>query len=78
MRNAMQLKAVIKNISKRQTYLGTARDAELYVGTSAGTDFCFKVSSEFYIKRWFSDSGNGGIRYSCHYGYGCNDQGLAG
>ena len=46
MKNAMQLKVVIKNISP-----------------------------ELHIKRQIPDSGNGGLRYPCYYGYGCNKEG---
>ena len=72
MKNAMQLKAVIKNISK-ETYLSTTCNAEFYAGAFTGANLCFEVSSELHIKRWFPDSGDGGLRYPDYYGYGCNN-----
>ena len=60
MKNAMQLKAIIKNFAKEKHNISTASDAEFYVGEIVGTNIHFEISAEFYFKRWISDCGNGG------------------
>lgn len=68
MKNAMQLKPVIKNIAKDKHI-----SAQLVMQNFMLERLLERISAELYIKRWLLDCSNGGIRYSCYNGYGCND-----
>lgn len=44
MKNAMQLKAIIKNIAKNKKYFCGTCSSELYVGTFFGKSFLIQIS----------------------------------
>lgn len=60
MKNAMQLKAVIKKNCKRKTYIGPACNTKFHAGEVAGTNIYLKISTEFYFERWIFNCCNGG------------------
>ena len=46
--------------AKRNAAINGFENAEFYVGEIAGTNIYFKISAEFYFKRWFLDCSDGG------------------
>ena len=58
MKNAMQLKAIIKKSCKRKAHIRAACNAEFYVGEIVGTNIDIKISTEFYFEGRFFDCGN--------------------
>lgn len=46
MKNAMQLKAIVKNIAKEN--IGSAGSSELYAGTLSGKGFSFEISGQLH------------------------------
>lgn len=73
MKNAMQLKAVIKNISKDKHISAQLVMQNFMLGAFAGTNLCFKYHRNFILKGWLPDSGNGGFRLPCYYGIWSNN-----
>lgn len=73
MKNAMQLKAVIKNIAKDKHILAQLVMQNFMLERLLERISVSKYQQNFILKRRFPYCSDGRHRYPCYYGYGCNN-----